>query len=161
MQSRRNLAHSCWPRVDQRLPPAASLFSTCLDCLECRLGQGLSLCRIVLELALPLFESAREASEAPSAIVHGKSFLQVTVVPISVFAIVQIILFTPAHMFYLFSLLPIVVFIQSPPQISVLAEVFPTRSNSSLVSFRSFIVLFVCTSSSIIALLAGTATLNC
>ena len=76
-----HLAHSCWPRVDQRLPPAGSGFSSRVDYLVCRLGPRLSLYRVLLRLAFPLFDSIRETSEAPSATAHQERSLQVTVVP--------------------------------------------------------------------------------
>ena len=95
VQSPWNLAHSCWLRVDQRLPPAASSFSPQLDCLGCRLMPRLSHFRILLGLAFPFFDSPRQASEAPLTITQGERFLQVTVVPFLRLPIVHIAPSTP------------------------------------------------------------------
>ena len=63
MQSPRNIAHSCWPRIGQRLALAASWFFPQLKYPRCFLDPGLSLYRVLLGLALPLFDLVREVSE--------------------------------------------------------------------------------------------------
>ena len=128
------------------------------------MGPGLLLCRLLLGFALPLFSSVREALEAPSGTAHKEHPLRVLiflllslmpVIPMSPYILASSALSPlPAH---------VAILEQSPPHVSVFSNssLFLIRSSSSFVSFRSFIVSFVWTSSSTLARFGGIAALSC
>ena len=92
VQSFRNLAHSCWPRVHQ-LHHRFLHNWIAQDVTWVRVCHSTGSCR---KLALPLSDSARDASGAPSASAPKERFLQAIFNPFLLFPIVQIALYTPA-----------------------------------------------------------------
>ena len=84
VQSSRNLAHTCWPRFDQRLRRL------------CYSGPGSSLFQILTRPACFLFGSSRHVSGVQPAIAYGECSRQVKSVPLSLSSIALIIPSTPS-----------------------------------------------------------------
>ena len=163
VQSPRNLAHSCRPRVGQWSPPAVARFLPLMDHPGCHLDPRSSPYWVLLGFALLLLGLVSEASEAPSGTAHEEHSLMIVplLLPLPVVLIAPCIPASRVISLLTASFCNPQTVSSTNPYFSSLSKVFFIRYSSSFFSLLFFFVSFVWTSASTIARFSGTAALSC